>query len=197
MNYYRIACIAVIFVVGSFIYFADEHFSFNYFSVCSQCATIQNTKDLQLPLIGVTYSTSHTIKTTPLSELLAKNKLIKEHQHQWIFASGSGNGVVCAIGSGRYLNQHAHSPMILSFLSHWLQRDKAKAKLWTKVILHPDSTYIDHMLPFYKDNITDDDFDRWYRTWRNKDNRYSSYLSMYPLEVQQLVNQAFDEEQDK
>jgi hypothetical protein len=54
--------------------------------------------------------------------VLLTNGIVKPHDHHWLFGQGGGNGVKCAIGSGRYIRSAADSKefadMILMLHSH-------------------------------------------------------------------------------
>lgn len=63
-----------------------------------------------------TYRLTHEITRTPLTEALAKQRLIPEHEHEWLFGHGGGNGIKCAIGPGRHIRRTAESTNVAAFV---------------------------------------------------------------------------------
>jgi len=72
--------------------------TFRFRSVCEKCGAIRQTIDWQFPFTRWTVFERSRVYETPVSRTLATNGIVKVHDHQWIFASGGGNGVTCALG---------------------------------------------------------------------------------------------------
>lgn len=82
---------------------------FRYLSVCDRCGASRLTADWQLPLTSFTVFSRSTEKESPLSRVLLTNGIVAAHSHHWLFASGGGNGVRCAIGQGSHIRPAAES----------------------------------------------------------------------------------------
>lgn len=95
---------------------------FGFYSVCDQCGALRHTTDWQLPLTSLTVFSHSTESETPLNQVLLTNSIVKPHNHHWLFGQGGGNGVTCAIGSGRHIRPAANSKefadMILMLHGH-------------------------------------------------------------------------------
>jgi hypothetical protein len=111
---------------------------FNYISICKNCGTVQNSTDWQIPLTEITYWHSRSELETPLSKAISLNGLSVPHVHDWMFAHGSGNGAMCALGLGGHIASAAYSPQAAIFLdavTKW--QGKAKAERWLQLLLDP------------------------------------------------------------
>jgi hypothetical protein len=102
---------------------------------CAHCAKSRQTLDWQLPFTEVTYWRSESLASTPLSELLASHGLIRGAQHEWLFAHGGGNGVLCALGRGQSLGSLAGSPRVVALLRHLLAVEPDVARRWVQLVL--------------------------------------------------------------
>lgn len=92
--------------------------SFSFTSVCPTCATERHTTQLQIPLTSATYFSWSSESATPVSVALASIRPAPPHSHQWVFAVGGGNGVMCAIGEGRHLLGPYRSPETAAFVKN-------------------------------------------------------------------------------
>src|SRR4051794_30310553 len=83
--------------------------AFRYTSLCGQSGAIQDTSECQSPLIHITLFRHSSSHAAPVSAVLTSNRIVAPHQHQWLFCQGAGNGVTCAIGSGRHIRPAVQS----------------------------------------------------------------------------------------
>lgn len=90
--------------------------TFNYVSICTICGGEENSTEWQLPFTEITYWRTHSVIETPLSKAIARTGISGSHEHAWLFAAGSGNGVMCAIGQGRHLFSAVRSEHAAVFL---------------------------------------------------------------------------------
>jgi hypothetical protein len=87
--------------------------------ICTTCGT----ESRAISLYGVTFR--RAIEPTPLSELLAKYRMITPHSHQWLFEAGSGMppfGPFCALGTGRHIGSAARQRDNTRFLEALISR---------------------------------------------------------------------------
>ncbi len=70
--------------------------------VCQSCGAIAHDTEWQIPLTSVTLFHGDKItRSTPVSNTLGSLHLIPQgHSHEWLLAHGTGNGIMCALGSG-------------------------------------------------------------------------------------------------
>jgi len=66
--------------------------SFASFSVCRMCGQVRHEIRWQLPFMDVTYLRVHRDEETVASRFLNSRGLVGEHEHDWIFGHGGGNG---------------------------------------------------------------------------------------------------------
>jgi hypothetical protein len=119
---------------GAFVLFG----TFGSSSVCGGCGAVQRSTEWQIPFTSVTYWESTFVVQTPLSAVVARVGLPPCAPHNWLFAHGSGNGVMCAISDGRHIHQAAASPQVAAFVSAVSQyRGPTEARRWVKMILDP------------------------------------------------------------
>jgi hypothetical protein len=71
--------------------------------VCRDCGRIMHTSAHQIPFTEFAFFTRQDISSSPMSEALRTNAAVGEHQHQWVFTGGSGNGVLCRLAHDRQL----------------------------------------------------------------------------------------------
>lgn len=105
---------------------------FSYYSVCPVCAQTRLSTDWErIWSDHFTYRTTHRIKPTPVSLVLEKCRLIPQHEHQWLFGHGGGNGVKCAIGPGRHVRPTFESTNVAAFVEALVQHgDRQTQKKW-------------------------------------------------------------------
>ncbi len=75
---------------------------FGSFSICTVCGALQDHFAVRAPFVQVDIIPFTHVSETPLSEELRRLGLVGQHQHQWAFGYGSGNGILCSIGPGRH-----------------------------------------------------------------------------------------------
>lgn len=85
------------FVAG---YFID---TFAYSSVCTRCGAIQTNSEWKIPSLRKTLELHSSESQTPVSTALSRMGAISDHEHQWLFCSGGGGDILCAIGAGRHI----------------------------------------------------------------------------------------------
>lgn len=185
-----VICICI-FVISSYIWIAGDY---GYYSVCSQCGIEKNTHEKQIPYTHITYAYFQHIEDTPLSKLITKHQLADQHEHQWLFGSGRGNSILCAIGNGRNSYRNACDPMVLSFMDHLAKLNKNKAKKWIKIILHPKIADEMHLIltdfPVEKE-ITDEEFCNWWQQTLCEEDSLLEYTLLYlPEELKNLTKEA-------
>jgi hypothetical protein len=117
--------IAVLFLVASI-----GSCGFSSTRVCHTCGLVQHHYEHQLPLMQVTYWTSQSTAETQLSRMLRGKNLVVDHDHDWVFRAGGGNGIACAIGPAR--NWHCDTSALVSFLADVAKYDGNEAALYAK-----------------------------------------------------------------
>lgn len=152
---------------------------FSWVSVCKICgAERSSTKVLWVyPL--------HQVKQSPLSEFVAREQLIGQHQHDWLFGAGGGAGVGCAIGNGRHLFgiiRNDEFPLFLAAVARY--RSKDEARLWLARGLDPEQTRDVSFCfgPKESDVADKTSFDQWFATgswiWNDYTNARQSRIRM-------------------
>jgi hypothetical protein len=110
-------------VVGAacLLLFAILWGQFRYSSICPICGREQSSVEWQIPFSEISYWRTRTISDTPLTATLIRAGVAGPHSHDWHFCYGGGNGVMCAIGDGRYLLGRTADPSLLAFVRTTLQ----------------------------------------------------------------------------
>ncbi|MFN0052533.1 MAG: hypothetical protein ACKV0T_10085 [Planctomycetales bacterium] len=125
--------VAMVLVIGPF--------RFHYFSVCGDCGAVRNSSERQIPVFPFPYWRSHAIQETVLSRTVARLGLIGQHEHRWLFGHGGGNGIQCALGSGRHIRKSADSDLVAIFLENtWEYEGEESAGEWLAFALSPDDS---------------------------------------------------------
>jgi hypothetical protein len=91
-------------------------------STCDKCGKTRELIEWQVPLLPLTIIKSSRESDTPLSRVLLDNEIVSKHPHNWIFEYGSGNGIFCAIGLGRFIRRPAESEEFAAVVSLLHQR---------------------------------------------------------------------------
>lgn len=122
---------------------------FSYSSVCTRCGAIQHAADWKIFGSVIPLLSSATVEATPFSTALTGGSSTNTCQHQWMFAQGSGNGVTCAIGSGRHLWTTIRSTNVAALLV-WNQKygDPQFQDRLVQVALDPETYSAAEMLAF-------------------------------------------------
>jgi hypothetical protein len=105
---------------------------YGYRSVCSVCGLEQWNSEVRLGPLEVPWGMLSSDETNAVSVILMNHPLISGHQHDWIFASGSGGGGIWfskGAGRGRHLWQAVRSTNAAEFLKE-LGRSKETNSLW-------------------------------------------------------------------
>ncbi len=93
---------------------------FGYFSVCTDCGAIRHTNERDLlPTGSVSYWTTHSIETTPLSRICATTQLVGEHDHTWQFGQGNTFPLwSCSLGRGSSVLGQVMSDHVATFIKN-------------------------------------------------------------------------------
>ena len=94
-----VCLVALSIVVGFVVPFAK----FTSTSVCDRCGVRLNAWQYQIPLTSIAYRKGESVVPTPMSSRLAAKGIVTNCSHHFLFCTGSGNGVKCAIGQGRHI----------------------------------------------------------------------------------------------
>jgi hypothetical protein len=107
--------------------------------ICTTCGQMQDVTEFQLPFTSFTYFTTRRQTATPFSIAMNRAGLVpSNHKHQWLYATGGGNGVKCAIGEGRHLLTAVTSPEVATFLQATATyQGRAATRTWTTALLDP------------------------------------------------------------
>jgi hypothetical protein len=116
---------------------------FDSLEICTTCGQMQYLSEFQIPLTRLTYFTTRRPSATPFSIALNRAKIVNTtHTHQWLFASGGGNGILCAIGDGRHLLTAVTSPDVATFLQATATyRGQPAAQAWINTLLDPKQSF--------------------------------------------------------
>lgn len=124
--------ISVIFITGVALFS-----TFHSTSVCSICGCRSRAVDFEFPFVPVTYWRHRRTEETPLSIAMQRLYLIGPHSHEWKLNHGSGNGIMCALGSGSGLDRNARSETVVSFITDTNRyRGSKEAAEWCETALH-------------------------------------------------------------
>ncbi|RYD71032.1 MAG: hypothetical protein EOP84_25630 [Verrucomicrobiaceae bacterium] len=83
---------------------------FTSFFVCRGCGAFAEEAEWQVPFTSLGVVRQMRIESTPLSLLLETSKRrSSSHTHDWWLVYGTGNGIMCALGSGHDTLQAAES----------------------------------------------------------------------------------------
>jgi hypothetical protein len=133
---------------------------FSSVSVCSVCGAERYSTDW-LWVFPV-----QRVKQTPLSDYVRREGIQTSHEHKWLFGSGGGAGVKCAIGDGRHLFRIIRDADFQSFLAAVEKyRGVQEAKVWLSIGLDPKRVN-DVSICFHPDGDAVKDqagFDRWFK----------------------------------
>lgn len=91
--------------------------AFGFSSVCTRCGAIRDSTEWQIPLTRITIFRTSSEHQTPVSTELLRSGVVSNHEHQWLFSSGGGNGVICAIGEGRHIIPVVESSGVAAILA--------------------------------------------------------------------------------
>ena len=112
---------------------------FSYSSVCRHCGARQSTTEWQILFTGITLFRHSTYNPTRFSIAAEQYGRTKNQNHDWAFASGGGNFVTCAIGSGRYLWKSTDSDNVLRLLDLAFSADPEFGEALLVAALSPHS----------------------------------------------------------
>jgi hypothetical protein len=128
-------------LVGTVLVFSILFGTYRSNSICDVCGASLEETQFQVIFVGLPFWITSREVSTPLSAAAMSNGWCPPHKHTWLFASGSGNGIMCSIGQGRHIRNAAMNDDWVKFLSAVDQyRDKATAIQWMKESLVPSQT---------------------------------------------------------
>jgi hypothetical protein len=112
-------------------------FRFGMLYICEACAITRCRDERQLPMIDVTWWTTHTPEEhTPLSRYLVDEAIVGAHVHSWSGVHGGGNAIQCATGRGTWIHRTAREPDVLAFLRFLkAQKDREATARWVSFLL--------------------------------------------------------------
>jgi hypothetical protein len=127
----RLVGIAGVTVLAGFALLTFQAGPYRYSSICRTCGAISRTTQWQIPravALGAEISifSRSSVSQTPVSLSLSTNGIIGHHTHQWVFATGSGNGVRCALGSAHNVRSTVESAevgQLIAVLEHCGERE--------------------------------------------------------------------------
>jgi len=143
-------------------------------SFCRTCAAERLSRDiLWIPV--------HRVRATTLSAFLERSGVLEDHQHQWLFASGRGGWVMCALGRGQYLQLVANDAEVVEFLEALLEfHGKDAVRDHVRYLFDPETA--DSARVCFRcrpqEFTSREDFDRW----------LSEQRAMFEREVAALKN---------
>ena len=138
MKGFVIAVAAVILLTGYIL----ASGAFRYASVCDRCGAIRQTTEWQIPHTSFAILSRSSTHETPVSLCLTTNKIVRQHNHQWVFAQGGGNGIKCALGRAhkvRFTVESTEVPQLLASLEQYGERgfrDKVLTNLFVDSTTH-------------------------------------------------------------
>ncbi len=112
-----LAWFTILFLLGIASY--NDPFCSSY--VCFRCGAARQKTSWQVPRTSLTLFAHSTERQTPVSRSLTTNGIVSPHPHQWVFATGGGNGVRCALGVGREVRATVESASLAQLIES-LQR---------------------------------------------------------------------------
>lgn len=78
--------------------------------VCRECGAVGRETEWQVPFTSLAVFRDTAVEATPLSlTLQSLHRVPADHTHNWWLIHGSGNGIMCALGSGHGTFQAARS----------------------------------------------------------------------------------------
>lgn len=98
----KIRHIIIVLALGAVLIGSALFGKFNASYVCRKCGAIAREEERQIPLVFVPlYRSGKSVEATPLSRVLGSTGIAPAgHAHDWWLISGSGNGILCALGGG-------------------------------------------------------------------------------------------------
>ena len=175
--------VAVFVVVGLVLPLGN----FRSTSVCDLCGAKLASRRYQVPMTSITLGRHDTITPSVLSSVLATRGIITNCSHRFLFATGSGNGVTCAIGDGRHILPAVESTTVAGLVANLADfTSQAEARLVvTNLLQGKVSTHVPTILAnsgFPASGFTDRDrFFAWWadskKTFRNVDSTPGSIVA--------------------
>lgn len=130
-------------LVGLTLWVLLGTFRGNY--VCAHCGATKSSLDLQIPFTDFTVCTLGSTYSYTFGETLVARGLVDPHPHNWLFCTGLGNGIGCALGRGRYIESRCR-PETLKFLDDTiLFQSKTVAQKWLVLIFEPQNSNVDRV----------------------------------------------------
>jgi hypothetical protein len=124
-------------------------------SVCGRCGAVKVTTLWQIPRTQITFYSRSSLRSTPVSLVLATNQIISSHKHDWLFVQGSGNGIHCALGSASEIRIASDTPHVARLIGtlHQFGEPDFRDKVITN-LFDPDVCSEVRMFSFMTPNST-------------------------------------------
>jgi hypothetical protein len=109
----------------------------------------------------------HSVRSTPLSQVLTQSGYRDPSQHEWVDANGGGwsffHGRYCSGGVGESLRLAVESPEVASTVRLLIEyRDKSTTERWLGRVFDPDtSSQVSLYLGDVQEHTNKQDFIRW------------------------------------
>ena len=160
---------------------------FSYGSVCGKCGALQSASEFRIGPMRIPVIWQQTTTETLSSRGLEKMGLGCGRQHVWLFASGGGAGVKCAIGPGRHIWWVSDSQELLEFLRCCRQfQETGTAASMLAAALSPKSSWDARCLmkTFPKSGFArKEDFRSWIAEQENTLPEYKAILRPAPRDA--------------
>lgn len=132
---------------------------FKYTSFCSICGAERFSTEWQPSFWKVGLFTRSQVFDTPFSRVLLTNGIVQPHPHNWLFAQGHGNGVLCGLGPGDKLQTAVGSEELAAFILKLDQIGEIQFRnRMMKGILNPDTSrfFVELALEAESNRVTSD-----------------------------------------
>ena len=110
--------------------------------ICLKCGAFLRKSDCWMPMTSIRlFSTSHE-EASAVSKALTESRWVADHEHEWKFASGAGNGKGCTLGEASSLVTLMNSEECVRMIhacSRW--GDKQVQKVITALLLDPNQKF--------------------------------------------------------
>lgn len=100
-------------ITGPLLYWAR----FQSYSICFDCAQIRDSIAWEIPFVHRKLFETVETNSTRLAEIIETNELVGQHEHDWKFVFGSGNGSPMVFG----ISQSISSAMISTGTGNFLE----------------------------------------------------------------------------
>jgi hypothetical protein len=156
-------------IISYFIYVSGP---FRFSSVCERCGAIRYTTEWQFPGTRWTVLARSTESETPVSRTLVTNGIVTAHDHPWIFASGGGNGVKCALGRASQVQSSVESDDVARIIEalHKAGEHPFRDRVLTNLFGRDTTFFVRAMSPL--NSTADSSIEGDLRQWVSKQSEY-------------------------